>query len=165
MVKTDLHKGERVRGRRGRRWTEDEKTWDSSKVKCFTMSSNLPTATGKHKKAARRQGEAPPFWTINEKGDIHPGWFCPQITFTSSTFPLTVKNPPTMQETWVWSLDREDPLEEEIVIYFSYFCLENSMDRGVWQATVHGVAKSWTQLSNFTSSTLWWISGLQLQTI
>ena len=25
-----------------------------------------------------------------------------------------------------------------------------SMDAGAWQATVHGVAKSWTQLSNFT---------------
>jgi len=25
-------------------------------------------------------------------------------------------------------------------------CLENPMDRGAWQATVHGVAKSWTQL-------------------
>ena len=23
-------------------------------------------------------------------------------------------------------------------------CLENSMDRGAWQATVHGVTKSWT---------------------
>ena len=28
-----------------------------------------------------------------------------------------------------------------------YSCLENSMDRGPWQATVYGVAKSWTQLS------------------
>ena len=28
-----------------------------------------------------------------------------------------------------------------------YSCLENSMDREVWQATVRGVAKSWTQLS------------------
>ena len=27
-------------------------------------------------------------------------------------------------------------------------CLENSMDRGAWQATVHGITKSWTQLSN-----------------
>ena len=27
---------------------------------------------------------------------------------------------------------------------FQYSCLENSMDRGVWQATVHGVAKRWT---------------------
>ena len=25
-----------------------------------------------------------------------------------------------------------------------YSCLENYMDRGAWQATVHGVAKSWT---------------------
>ena len=27
-------------------------------------------------------------------------------------------------------------------------CLENSMDRGAWQATVHGVTKSWTQVSD-----------------
>ena len=25
-----------------------------------------------------------------------------------------------------------------------YSCLENSMDRGAWQATIHGFAKSWT---------------------
>ena len=31
-----------------------------------------------------------------------------------------------------------------------YSCLENPMGGGVWQATVHGVAKSWTRLSNFT---------------
>ena len=30
-----------------------------------------------------------------------------------------------------------------------YVCLENPMDRGAWRATVHGVAKSWTRLSNF----------------
>ena len=29
-----------------------------------------------------------------------------------------------------------------------YSCLENSMDRGTWRATVSGVAKNWTQLSN-----------------
>ena len=28
-------------------------------------------------------------------------------------------------------------------------CLENSMDRGAWQATVHGVAKGWTQPSDY----------------
>ena len=32
-----------------------------------------------------------------------------------------------------------------------YSCLENPMDGGSWQATVHGVAKSWTRLSAFTS--------------
>ena len=31
-----------------------------------------------------------------------------------------------------------------------YSCLENPMDRGSWQATVHGVTKSWTRLSHFT---------------
>ena len=29
-----------------------------------------------------------------------------------------------------------------------YSCLENTMDRGAWQATVHGVTNSQTQLSN-----------------
>ena len=29
-------------------------------------------------------------------------------------------------------------------------CLENHMGRGAWQATVHGVKKSWTRLSDFT---------------
>ena len=31
---------------------------------------------------------------------------------------------------------------------FLYSCLENTMDRGTWQATAHGVKKSWTQLSD-----------------
>ena len=31
-----------------------------------------------------------------------------------------------------------------------YSCLENSMNRGAWWVAVHGVAKSWTRLSNFT---------------
>ena len=29
-----------------------------------------------------------------------------------------------------------------------YSCLKNSMDRGVWWATVQGVTKSWTQQSD-----------------
>ena len=32
-----------------------------------------------------------------------------------------------------------------------YSGLENSMDRGGWQVTVHGAAKSWIRLSNFHS--------------
>ena len=37
-----------------------------------------------------------------------------------------------------------------------YSCLENPMDRGAWQATVHGVAKSRTpRLSDFTSLHQW----------
>ena len=33
-----------------------------------------------------------------------------------------------------------------------YSCLEDPMDRGAWQATVHGVAKSWTCLSSCTKT-------------
>ena len=33
-------------------------------------------------------------------------------------------------------------------IPLQYSCLENSMDRGAWQAIVHGATKSQIQLSN-----------------
>ena len=36
-----------------------------------------------------------------------------------------------------------------------YPCLENSMDRGAWWATVRGVARSRTRLSDFTFTFLW----------
>ena len=32
-----------------------------------------------------------------------------------------------------------------------YSCLENPMDRGTWQATVHGVAKSQTRLRQLST--------------
>ena len=35
-----------------------------------------------------------------------------------------------------------------------YSCLENSMDRGAWWATVHRVTKNWTQLSDKAQHTL-----------
>ena len=52
----------------------------------------------------------------------------------------TIKNLPAMWETWVWSLGWEDPLNNSYPLQYS--CLENSMDKRAWQATVHGVAKS-----------------------
>ena len=49
-----------------------------------------------------------------------------------------------MQETWVRSLGWEDSLEKEMATHSSYPCLENPMNRGAWQATVHWVAKTQT---------------------
>ena len=46
-----------------------------------------------------------------------------------------------MQETQVRFLGQEDPLGKEMATHSSNSCLENPMDRGVWQATVHGVAR------------------------
>ena len=63
---------------------------------------------------------------------IHSAW--------ASLVAQSVKNLPAVQETRVQSLGQKDPLQ--------YSCLEIPMDRGAWQATVHGVTKSQIQLSN-----------------
>ena len=55
-----------------------------------------------------------------------------------------VKNPPAMGETWVQSLGWEDLLEEGMATHSSILAWRIPMDRGDWQATVHGVANSWT---------------------
>ena len=60
----------------------------------------------------------------------------------------TVKNPPAMWETWVRSLVWEDPLEEGMGTHSSILAWRILMDRGAWQAIIHGVTKSQTQLSN-----------------
>ena len=52
-----------------------------------------------------------------------------------------VKNLLAMQETWVQSLGWEDPWRREWQPPQNS-CLENSMDRGVWQATVHGITEA-----------------------
>ena len=62
-----------------------------------------------------------------------------------------VKNLTAMWETWVRSLGWEDLLEEGMATHYSIPAWRISMDRGAWWATVHGVAKSWTQLSTHTS--------------
>ena len=41
-------------------------------------------------------------------------------------------------------LRSEDPMEEGMATHFRYSCPKNHMDRGDWQATVHGVTKSQT---------------------
>ena len=59
-----------------------------------------------------------------------------------------VKNPPAMRETWVRSLRWEDPLDEGMAPHSSSHAWRIPMDRGAWWAAVHGVAKSWTHLSD-----------------
>ena len=55
-----------------------------------------------------------------------------------------VKNPPAMQETWIQSLEWEDPLDEVMATHSSILAWRVPMDRGSWWATVHEVAKNWT---------------------
>ena len=67
-------------------------------------------------------------------------------------FPIgsAVKNPPAnagdtgsiLGSGWFPEEGNGNPLQSS--------CLENPRDRGAWQATVHGVAKSWTRLNDWT---------------
>ena len=52
-----------------------------------------------------------------------------------------VKNPSAMWETWVCSLGWEDPLEEGMETHSTILAWRIPMDRGAWQATVHGGRK------------------------
>ena len=61
-----------------------------------------------------------------------------------------VKRLPTMRETRVQPLGREDPLEKRNGNLLQYSCLEDPMDTGAWWAIVHRVTKSRTQLSDYT---------------
>ena len=77
--------------------------------------------------------------------------------FVSPHYPLVVqmvKNPPAMQETWVWSLGWDDPLEEGMATHSSILAWRISMDRGAWRAAVHGVTKSQAWLSDQAHNTL-----------
>ena len=69
-------------------------------------------------------------------------------TLRASLMAQMVENPTAMQETQVWSLGQNRPSGEGHGNPLQYSCLENPMDRGAWWATVHGVAKSRTQLSD-----------------
>ena len=64
---------------------------------------------------------------------------------------LVVKNPPAnagdLTDAGLISSSGRSPGEGNGKP-LQYSCLENPMDRGAWRATVHGVTKSWTQLSD-----------------
>ena len=59
--------------------------------------------------------------------------------YRTSLIAQLVKNLPAMQETWVHSLDWEDPLEKEMAAHSSILAWR--IPRGAWQATVHKVAR------------------------
>ena len=59
-----------------------------------------------------------------------------------------VKNLSSKQETWVRLVSWEDSLEEGMASHSSIPAWRIPMDRGAWWATVHGVTKSRTRLSD-----------------
>ena len=74
--------------------------------------------------------------------DHHPGLLRYKLVLTTGF--AGGSDGKEMLETWVRSLGWEDLLEEDMAIHCSILAWRICMDRGAWQATVHGVAKSWT---------------------
>ena len=70
---------------------------------------------------------------------LHP---CLSGGFFKIYLALLVKNLPAMQETWVWSLGWEDPIEEDMATHSSILAWRIPTDRGAWWATVHRVTQS-----------------------
>ena len=59
-----------------------------------------------------------------------------------------VKNLPAFQETWVQSLGQEDTLETGMTTHSSILAWRIPWTEEPGRATIHGMVKSWTRLSN-----------------
>ena len=68
--------------------------------------------------------------------------------FWASLVVQAVKNPPAMWQTWVRSLGWKSPLQRDMAIHSSILAWRIPMDRGAWRATLDGVEKSWTRVSD-----------------
>ena len=66
------------------------------------------------------------------------------------------------QETQVWSLGQEDPLQKEMATHSSILAWRIPWTRGAWWATVHGISESWTRLKRL--STCFWFCILSFPT-
>ena len=91
---------------------------------------------------------------------FHPGLYIISLSLKPSEvwrfcfiYFQMVKCLPTIRETQVPSLGQEEPPGEGNGNLLQYSCLENPMHGGAWWATVHGVTKSRTRLSDFTTTT------------
>ena len=101
---------------------------------CSTASSNF---------GAHAEGDVCTFFysaVLNQKLELFSHEVMP---YSFVTLALLVKNLPAMKETdSIHGLRRLPRGGNGYPLQYS--CLGNSMDKGAWWATVHGVAKSWT---------------------
>ena len=85
--------------------------------------------------------------TMSEQTTLYISNFTTLCCHWVSVGAQAVKNPPAMWETWVQSLGCKD-LEKGMATHSSIPAWRIPMDRGAWWATVRGVAKSRTWLSD-----------------
>ena len=70
------------------------------------------------------------------------------IALVASLVAQMVKKLSTVQETWIQSLGLGRSHGDRNGNPLQYACLENPMDRRACWASIHGVVKIWTQLSD-----------------
>ena len=75
-------------------------------------------------------------------------WFVFSVFVFLILISQTIKNLPAMQETWIQYLGQEDPLENEMATHYSILAWRSPRTEEPGGATVHGVAKSQTGLSD-----------------
>ena len=126
-------------------WNFQKKINKGDKIYLYTIHvvSGFPGSSAGKESACK--GGDPLVWflgKIPKEGIGYPG----QYSWASLVAQM-VKNLPTMLETWVRSLGRENPLEGKAT-HTGILAWSIPMDRGAWRATVHGVTKSWIQLSD-----------------
>ena len=94
---------------------------------------------------------SPRSYTEQLSQSSNPFFFFWRFSYIGQSFPggSDGKESACSAGDWVQFLGwEEDPSGEESGYPLQYSCLENSMDRGAWRATIHGVAKGQTQLSD-----------------
>ena len=86
-------------------------------------------------------GEINAFWSTSTS------FLLGKINYRASLVAQLIRNPPAnagdAKEAGLTPGSGRSPGEGNGNL-FQYFCLENSMSRGAWWATAHGVPKSWT---------------------
>ena len=88
------------------------------------------------------------FFLPSETQQTQKNFALSHLSVGASLLAQMVKNLPAMREIWLQSWGWEDPLEEGMATHSSILAWRIPMDRGTWWATVHGVTKNRTQLSN-----------------
>ena len=122
----------------------------SRKFLSLNLGLNIPSwglpgsSAGKNPPAMQ---ETPVQFLVQED-PLEKGWATHSSILGLPLVAQMVKNPPAMQETWVQSLCWEDPLEDNMATHSSILVWRIPMDNGTRRATVRGVVKSWTRVTD-----------------
>ena len=108
---------------------------------CWAYFSDIIILPGFGKCSGSDQQQATKQWSW-------PFLFCFLVQIWACLVAQMIKNLPAMQETWVKSLGREDSPGGVNGNPLPSSCLENPMDRRSWWATVNGVTRSHTHLTD-----------------